>query len=50
MPQPPLIGRRVHLRDMTVTGPHNPTGVSETVSRKKILRVPVSMLSTTSFA
>ncbi|HEX6316845.1 MAG TPA: DUF1592 domain-containing protein, partial [Gemmatimonadaceae bacterium] len=25
-----------HLRDMTVTGPHNPTGVSETVSRKKI--------------
>jgi hypothetical protein len=25
-----------HLRDMTVTGPYNPTGVSETVSRKKI--------------
>ena len=25
-----------HLRDMTVTGPYNPTGVSETASRKKI--------------
>ena len=25
-----------HLRDLTVTGPYNPTGVSETVSRKKI--------------
>lgn len=25
-----------HLRDMTVTGPYNPTGVSETASRRKI--------------
>ena len=25
-----------HLRDMTVTGPYNPTGVSETASRQKI--------------
>lgn len=25
-----------HVRDLTVTGPHNPTGVSETPSRKKI--------------
>ena len=25
-----------HLRDLTVTGPYNPTGVSETGSRKKI--------------
>ncbi|HEX6941325.1 MAG TPA: DUF1592 domain-containing protein [Gemmatimonadaceae bacterium] len=25
-----------HLRDLTVTGPFNPTGVSETASRKKI--------------
>ena len=25
-----------HLRDMTVTGPHNATGVSETASRRKI--------------
>jgi len=25
-----------HLRDMTVTGPYNPTGVSETASRRRI--------------
>ncbi|MCC6316672.1 MAG: DUF1592 domain-containing protein [Gemmatimonadaceae bacterium] len=32
----PGITNFAHLRDMTVTGPYNPTGVSETASRRKI--------------
>ena len=32
----PGITNVAHLRDLTVTGPYNPTGVSETSSRRKI--------------
>ena len=32
----PGITNFAHLRDMTVTGPYNPTGVSETTSRRRI--------------